>query len=41
MLSGEDIVEEGGFACAKVACSFKESVATVEVGRNNAYLSQS
>jgi hypothetical protein len=26
VLSGEDVVEEGGFACAKVACSLKVSV---------------
>jgi hypothetical protein len=41
VLRGEDVIEQGGFACAEVACGLGVSADAMEVGRNIAHLSQS
>lgn len=41
VLGGEDVVEEGGFACTEVACRMEESAGAGEVREGLACLSRS
>jgi hypothetical protein len=40
VLGGKNVVEEGGFACAEVACSWRVSAAVMRFGGEIAHLSQ-